>query len=158
MSEEWRTLPEFPKYEITSDGDVRNKWTKKKLNEVENKRTGAYSYSLRREDGRSTCRNFWGLVYSAYPELAPKQTVKVLSTRSYAKRNQWVEIPGYPKYEAHPDGYVRYKAGKRHRKVLYDAANKPYYRLFDEHGDSNRLTVRRILRMCFPEPAEQDVA
>jgi hypothetical protein len=159
MSEEWRTLPEFPKYEITSDGDVRNKWTKKKLNEVHNKKTGAYSYSLRREDGSSTCRNHWGLVVSAFPEYSEKKVVQVeKSTRSYAKRNQWVDIPGFPTYQAHPDGLVRYKVSKRHRKVLHDVTNTPYYRLFNEYGDSNRLTVRRILRICFPEPAEQDAA
>lgn len=158
MSEEWRTLPEFPKYEITAEGDVRNRDTRKKLNEVENKRTGAYSYSLRREDGRSTCRNFWGLVYSAYPELAPKQTVKVLSTRSYAKRNQWVDIPGYPTYQAHPDGYVRYKVGLRKRKMLHDTTGAPYFLLFNEDGESKRIKLRKILRMCFPEPVEQDAA
>lgn len=158
MSEEWRTLPEFPKYEITSDGDVRNKWTKKKLKEVENKKTGAFSYSLRKADGRSTCRNHWGLVVSAFPEYAEKKTVKVESTRSYTKRYQWVDIPGYPTYQAHPDGHVRYKVSKAHRKVQHDAHGDPYYLLFDENRESKRLKLRKILRMCFPEQAEQDVA
>jgi hypothetical protein len=158
MSEEWRTLPEFPKYEITEDGDVRNKWTKKKLKEIENKRTGAYSYSLRKEDGTNTCRNFWGLVYSAYPELAPKKTMKVLSTRSYSKRGLWVDIPGYPTYQAHPDGHVRYKVGLRKRKMQHDSTGAPYFLLFNEDGESSRIKLRKILRMCFSEQAEQNIA
>lgn len=66
--QEWRTLPEFPDYQITSDGDVRNRWTRKPLKESQNKRTGAWHYTLWR-NGKKTSRNFWGLIYSAYPEL-----------------------------------------------------------------------------------------
>lgn len=93
MSEEvWRVLPEFPLYEITEQGDVRNRDTLKTLKEVENPKTGAFYYCLRKRNTSSTyCRNFWGLVYSAFPELD----------------GTWADIPGYPGYQVNPDGEVR---------------------------------------------------
>jgi hypothetical protein len=149
MSEEWRRLPEFPKYEITSEGDVRNWWTKKKLNEIENKKTGAFHYSLRREDGSHTCRNYEGLIYSAWPELKPMPVEKTVSlARPYGV---WTDIPGFPKYQVHPDGRVRYKASRRMRKVEYDVqTGMPFYTLFDDFG-SNKVKVRRVLRLAFAE-------
>jgi hypothetical protein len=68
----WRRLPEFPKYQITPDGDIRNIRTGRLLAEVQNKTTGAYSYTLRKAmpDGRlkNYTRNYRTLVQSAYPE------------------------------------------------------------------------------------------
>ena len=70
---EWRTIPGLPKYEITPDGDVRNFRTGKLVNEWQNKKTGAYAYTLRQDlpDGtvRKCNRNYRTLVESAYPEL-----------------------------------------------------------------------------------------
>lgn len=69
---EWRRIPEFPKYQITPDGDVRNQRTGKLLTEVENQRTGAWSYTLRKlmADGalKNYTRNYRTLLVSAYPE------------------------------------------------------------------------------------------
>jgi hypothetical protein len=154
MSEVYRTLPEFPKYEITSDGDVRNRWTKKKLKEVENKKTGAFSYSLRRNDGSSTCRNFWGLIYSAFPELKPEEKPVEKTVKLVRPYKVWTVIPGFPKYLLHPDGRVKYKASKRIRKLMHDPTGTPYYVLFNEYGDSNRVKVRRLLCETFPETRE----
>jgi hypothetical protein len=114
---EWRTLPEFPKYEITSDGDVRNKWTKKIIKESLNKNTGAYAYSLRRADGTTTCRNFWGLIYSAWPELKPEEPpVEPKPERKKRaprrKKDEWHDIPGFPRYQISKDGILRYKSNK----------------------------------------------
>lgn len=70
---EWRRIPEFPKYQITPDGDVRNTRTGKLLTEVQNKTTGAWSYTLRKTmpDGRlkNYTRNYRTLLLSAYPEM-----------------------------------------------------------------------------------------
>lgn len=151
MSEEWRTLPEFPKYEITSDGDVRNRETKKVLKELQNPVSKAWAYSLRRNDGRATMRNFWTLVYSAWPELMPedeKQKVKLLP-RPYAERGRWVEILGFPNYEAHPEGHVRYKKTRKRRKMLHNKRGEPYYALFNEFGDRSDVKVQSILDRCF---------
>lgn len=147
---EWRTLPEFPKYEITSDGDVRNRWTKKKLKEIENKTTGAWHYSLRKDDGSSTCRNFWGLVYSAWPELKPAEPVAepAAPRGSYARRGMYVAIPGYPKYEIHPDGKIRYSKTRRPRPTEMDG-DVEYAMLFNEEG-SVRRKVSDILLAVFP--------
>lgn len=96
----WRTLPEFPLYEITEDGDVRNRDTLRTLREVHNKTTGAYYYCLRKTRDSSTyCRNFWGLIYSAYPELD----------------TGWTSLPDYPEYEVNTQGDVRHR---RRMKVL----------------------------------------
>lgn len=102
MTEEvWRTLPEFPLYEITETGDIRNRDTHKVLKEVENPKTGSFYYCLRKRGLNATtyCRNFWGLVYSAFPELD----------------GVWADLPGYPGYQINPDGDVRHL---RLRKVL----------------------------------------
>ena len=68
----WRTIPEFPKYQITPDGDVRNRRTGKLVNEWQNKTTGNWSYALRKQlpDGRlrNYNRNYASLVRQAYPE------------------------------------------------------------------------------------------
>jgi hypothetical protein len=157
MSEEWRTLPEFMNYEITADGDLRNKWTLKKLNETENKKTGVWAYSLRFNDGRSTHRNFWGLVYSAFPELKPVEEPKPerIRHRAYAKRGAWVVIPDFPKYQMHPNGRVRYTATRQPRKALWDSIMQvEYVILFNDNGQ-HRKTIRRLLRECFPEIQEQ---
>jgi len=69
---EWRTIPGLPKYEITPDGDVRNRDNGKLLTEWQNKTTRAWSYSLRQDlpDGtvRKCNRNYRTLVAAAYPE------------------------------------------------------------------------------------------
>ena len=68
----WRTIPEFPKYQITPDGDIRNRRTGKLVNEWQNKTTGTWSYALRKQlpDGRlrNYNRNYTSLVRQAYPE------------------------------------------------------------------------------------------
>jgi hypothetical protein len=101
MSEEvWRVLPEFPMYEITEQGDIRNRDTLKVLKEVENPSTGAFYYCLRKRKVSSTyCRNFWGLVYSAFPELD----------------GVWAYVPDFPGYQVNPDGEVR---SVRRKKIL----------------------------------------
>ncbi len=88
---EFRVLPEFRKYEITAHGDIRNRETKKVLKEIENTKTGCYSYALYRCNGTSTQRTFWGLVYSAYPELLA----------------EWKNIPGFPGYQVNRKGQVQ---------------------------------------------------
>ncbi len=144
---EWRTLPEFPDYEITSDGCVRNKWSHRKLNETQNKNTGAWSYSLRRRDKSSTQRAFWGLIYSAWPELKPAVEPKP-PVRNYSRRGQWVDMPGFPTYQAHPDGLVRYKASRRLREIHYQGGEK-YVKLFDDHGKRRRRMIDEIMTELF---------
>lgn len=104
---EWRVIPEFCKYEITILGDVRNRRTKKILAEHIDKNTGAYSYSLRRDDYSTTSRHYANLVDSAFPEHAiPKPEPKV--KRVVSKRGSWKTVPDYPLYQIHKDGRLRY--------------------------------------------------
>lgn len=147
---EWRTLPEFPDYEITSDGDVRNRWSFKQLKEHQNKNTGAWSYSLRRRDKTSTQRNFWSLIYSAWPELAPAKPVAepAAPRGSYARRGMYVEIPGYPKYEIHPDGKIRYTKTRRPRPTETEGGVE--YAVLFNHEGSVRRKVSDILLAVFP--------
>ena len=65
---EWRTIPGFRKYQITRDGDIRNRRTGRILAESENPNTGAYSYTLWRDGGGKTSRNYLSLIRAAYPE------------------------------------------------------------------------------------------
>jgi hypothetical protein len=67
----WRTIPEFPKYQITPDGDIRNRRTGRPVKEHRRETNGAYSYSLRRDDGTKTSRNYASLLRDAYPEENP---------------------------------------------------------------------------------------
>jgi len=70
----WRTIPEFPKYQITPDGDVRNRRTGKLVKEYENRTTGAYAYSLVKAlpngTTRNYTRNYASLLRQAYPEAS----------------------------------------------------------------------------------------
>jgi len=65
---EWRTIPGFPAYQITLDGDVRNRRTGRLLRESQNPRTGAFSYTIWRTDGTKTSRNYASLIRDAYDE------------------------------------------------------------------------------------------
>lgn len=95
---EWRVLPEFPKYEITKDGDVRNRESYVLLQEIENKKTGLWFYCLW-QDGRKSalCRNFLGLIESTWPDP------------------DWKDIPDFPKHQVNRQGQVR---GKRFWQIL----------------------------------------
>lgn len=105
---EWRPLPGFPKYEITEDGEVRNRDSKVVLKEIENKNTGAYSYCLHIGWGNvTTHRNYQGLIYSAYPELLC----------------DWRDIPGVEGYMFNREGEVM---GKRNWEVLQKPARSNY--------------------------------
>lgn len=123
---EYRRLPEFPQYEISADGVLRNWWTKKKLTKLKNKRTGAYSYGIHRPDGRSTHRNPDKLLWSAWPELAPPPKEKeVRPRRRYSTRGEWCDIPEFGgKYQVHPDGHIRYKTSRRRLEVFEENGEK----------------------------------
>ncbi|UQS94754.1 HNH endonuclease [Arthrobacter phage Zeina] len=123
---EYRRLPEFPKYEISADGVLRNWWTKKKLKKIQNKRTGAYSYGIHTEAGKSTHRNPDKLLWSAWPELAPPPKEKeVRPRRRYSTRGEWCDISEFNgKYQVHPDGHVRYKTSRRRLEVFEESGEK----------------------------------
>lgn len=99
MGEVWRALPEFPNYEITQDGDVRNKDTRSPISETLNKTTGSYYYALRKRNGDVCSRHYWGLIYSAYPELL----------------ESWTPVPDFPGYLYNDQGEVM---GTKHYKKL----------------------------------------
>lgn len=63
-NEEWRVIPEFPNYEITKDGDVRNRTTGVLLRET--CANGGWFYSLWNE-GRKASRGTRKLTRSAWP-------------------------------------------------------------------------------------------
>jgi hypothetical protein len=152
--EEWRVIPEFPKYEITSDGDVRNRETWHVLSEIQNKGTGAYFYCLWTEDGKTCSRNFQNLVYAAYPELRPPPKVKPVSTKKYEK-NIWRTIPDFQKYQMHPDGRVR----NRSNQVVLKLREEPYkrsglmgYLIRGAAGKPQEfVTVDELMARTFPE-------
>lgn len=64
-AEDFRRIPGFRKYRVSRDGDVMNVRTGKLLQESQH-RTGAFYYTLWKDDGGSTCRNYAGLVQAAW--------------------------------------------------------------------------------------------
>jgi hypothetical protein len=115
-AKEWRVIPEFPKYRITIDGDLRNRTTGKVLKLVHNEKTNAYFHSLWKlmDDGtnKSFKRSCKSLVLDAFPELRPDPKEKV-EKRRYIKREGWVNIPGFPTYQMHRHGAIRWAISRR---------------------------------------------
>jgi len=149
---EWRVLPEFPKYEVTEDGDVRNRETKEILTETENQKTGAYAYSLRRANGKHTTRHYQGLIYSAFPELEPpKPEPKV--KRVVSKKGDWKIIPDFPRYQVHKDGRVRYTGNRNAIAPKMDHTEHVF--LSNEKGRF-RKTIDRLVREVWV--SEQEAA
>lgn len=121
---EWRRVPSLPKYEVTADGDVRNWNSKQVLQETQNKTTGAWHYSMRRDDGRTTTRNFWSLIYEAWPELKPEKVVQPKKPRKNRnkppakKPEYWKDVAGAPLYQISKDGQLRYKSNGQFLTVV----------------------------------------
>lgn len=93
----WKTLKEFPNYQVNISGDVRHIRTQTVLLETVN-HNGIPSYSLSK--GNKTISRSWkGLVYATFPEL----------------HFGWKDVPGFPNYQVSKDGRVR---GKKHWKEL----------------------------------------
>lgn len=113
---EWRVIPDFPKYEINSDGDVRNVRTKRVLRETE-KKDGTFYYSLNQNTyGPKIKRSYERLLYSAWPEVD----------------GEWKTIPGYENYEISKTRQVR---NKLRIKNLTRKENGCYLlQWVDEHG------------------------
>lgn len=156
--EEWRIIPEFPKYKITSDGDVKNRRTGHILTETDNGR-GGYFYSLSKEmpsgAHKEFKRAFQGLVWDAFPELKPASKVKPEGPkRSYIKRGEWRQVPGYPNIEAHQDGAVRYATGRRRIKPLVDEAGTEYVVL--RNKGARKWAIGKVLSVTFPELGIED--
>ena len=65
-ADEFRTIPGFRKYEVSRDGDVRNARTGKLLRESLDQSTGSNKYTLDKDGGGHTSRNYRGLVEAAW--------------------------------------------------------------------------------------------
>lgn len=85
--EEWRRIPGFWNYQITRDGYVRHRDTKKLIVEQVTKANRFYSLYI---DSQKFSRGKNGLIYAAFPELL----------------NRWAEVPSYPGYRVTEDGRV----------------------------------------------------
>jgi hypothetical protein len=66
MTDEFRMIPGFRKYEVSRDGDVRNARTGKLLRESLDHSNGSYKYTLDKDGGGHTSRNYRGLVELAW--------------------------------------------------------------------------------------------
>lgn len=142
---EWRVIPDFPKYEVTDEGDVRNRETKVELVETENKRNGNYAYSLRRADGRHSTRSYQSLIYNAFPELEPpKPEPKV--KRVVSKKGDWRIIPEFPRYQIHKDGRVRYTGNRNAIKPKIRNYDDAEYVLLSNEKGRQRKTIDRLVR------------
>ena len=98
-NEEWRKIPGYSRYRITQVGDIRNVRTGRLLAETEDKKTGAWSYTLYADNGKTTHRKWEGLVELAFPELDP----------------EWKDVEGWPGYQMNHEGKIR---GTRLKNIL----------------------------------------
>jgi hypothetical protein len=89
--ETWKTLKEFPNYQVTIGGDVRHRESHTVLLESVN-RNGIAFYSLYKNK-KSVSRNWKSLVYTTFSEL----------------HEGWKDVPGFPDYQVSKDGRVRGK-------------------------------------------------
>lgn len=111
----WRTVEEFPTYQINSDGDIRNRRTRRILEETQDKHTGCYFYSLHK-DGKTYSRNYKKLMYKAWPELL----------------EDWRVIPEHPTYYINKEGKVM---SNIQYKTIPEIKGKPgYVRLGGRNG------------------------
>lgn len=156
-NEEWRRIPEFPKYKITRDGDIRNWSTGRLLTEIE-RPDGLCYYSLIKEmpggKKKSFNRTYLPLVYSAFPEEAPEKP-PVPEKRHYLARGQWQVVPGFPQAEVHPEGIVRYIKSKRRLKHVPDVDGVPHVIL--KNGEAVQpWSVPRLVEVVFGK-VDEDV-
>jgi hypothetical protein len=156
--EEWRVIPSFPSYEITSDGDVRNIRTWELLNEVEYR--GRYIYNLSRKNDKGQWqghkRGFQGLIWDAFPELKPKREPKPEpgrkageEKRSYIRYGEWRELPGYHKIEVHETGAVR-RHGRRF-KFERDENGNEFVNLTSNTYGFVKWLIPNLVAYVFPE-------
>lgn len=89
--ETWVTIRDFPMYEVTIGGDVRNEETHEVLSEVVG--TAGNTYYVLWRNGKSYSRSWKNLVYPNFPEL----------------HEGWKTIPEYPLYQITAAGEVRSK-------------------------------------------------
>lgn len=157
-NEEWRRIPEFPKYLITKDGDIRNIRSGKLLQEIE-RPDGVCYYSLWKTDrsGKSKAynRNFQNLVYSAFPEEAP-EIPPTPEKRPYIKRGLWKVVPGFPNFEVHPEHVVRYITSRRRVKPVDDIDGVPHVILRNEEGFTQPWRISRLVEEVFGK-VDEDV-
>lgn len=142
--EEWRVIPGFSSYKITRDGDVKNRWTGKLLQETYFKSNGAYAYHLYRSSGGHTARNYQTLIYLAYPELKPEP--------------KWRVHPSFDWVEVSRDGEVR---NKRTRHVFIPRSTKAmptqHIRL-RENGQKHDIPVAQLVAETYPAVEEAEAA
>lgn len=89
--ETWKVIQDFPMYEVTIGGDVRNAESHEVLAEVVG--TAGNTYYVLWRDGKSYSRSWKNLVYPNFPEL----------------HEGWKTIPQYPLYQLSVDGEIRSK-------------------------------------------------
>jgi len=65
---EWQVVPDFPNYEVTREGILRNAKTKR----VRTPNYNGTSYHTLLKDGKNTSRTPQGLVANAYPDEVDK--------------------------------------------------------------------------------------
>lgn len=142
--EEWRVIPEFPKYMITKDGDVKNRKTGYVLTESENEKSGAYYYSLWKQyKGKEKAyhRGFWSLVYDAFPELKPAP--------------KWVVIEEFPTYKINQKGQIQ---NLKYEKIKIRNQDNVDYVMLRKEGEIVRRTIEELMTVTYPEVKEQEAA
>lgn len=158
--EEWRVVPGFKKYKVTKDGDVWSRTKRILLKEYEHPTNGRFYYYLVDDDGKNTTRSFQALVDLAYPELAAPKTQKIgKKPPTYLSKSDWVEIPGFPKFQIHPSGTIRTtKQRKNMKHKINSLTGKPYFSMVDPEG-TWAISIEDLLTLAFSNTnTEEQVA
>lgn len=143
--EEWRRIPGFPVYEITEDGDVRNIRTGRIIQELENKTTGVYFYSVRDKDGKQRSRGYQSLVKLAFGEAERPE-------------EDWKIIPDFPGYQVTRDGEIRNAKTKQTVATELIAKYGETTLRLRQDGVYRRLRVRLLIEQAWPMWSEEENA
>jgi hypothetical protein len=159
--DEWRVIPGFKRYKINQTGDLYSRERSKLLKEHENTKSGTFYYHVYTDGGLKTTRTFQSLVDLAWPEDAAPKKVPVTTAGSpvYRSRHDWTTIPGYPKYQIHPDGTVRWGQQRRLMKAKVNSLNgESYVNIRDADNTEWSVAINDLLEIVFAETLTQEEA
>lgn len=158
---EFRVIPGFSKYKITQCGILYS--VERKMFPTRNRSSaGALTYHVYADEGHKTTRTGQSLSDLAFPEFAKprKEAWKVSNdTPVYRARNDWRHIPGWPVYEIHADGTVRYSRQRRMIDTKTNSLNgEKYVNLRDAEGISWPIGINDLLELVRQREEEKAAA
>lgn len=159
--QEFRKIPGFSRYEINKNGDL---WSleRHKLIKVYTNPRGKQYFHVYADTGVKTSRNPQSLIDLAFPELAKPKREEWKQSKTlpvYRSKNDWRHIPGYPRYQAHPDGTIRIAGEKRTVKPKVNSiSGESYINIQDADKVIWSVSVDVLIGMVFQNEVEEVAA